>query len=151
MEDEAATIRQQEKEERARKRKEPKRAVAITHAQKAANRPTATLCGVAARPARIILGGAFRRDTSRINCPKCLELHWQILARASKHHVPQPKPKPDMWELLKGRIQEYTEVAVAESWKGGGDPADMEIHELRLKLTWIELCNHIARMKEELT
>lgn len=149
MEDEAATNRAQSREEAARKRKVKRKSVIITHAQKATDKPMHTLCGVAAHPRRIILGGAFRRDTSRINCPKCLELHWQILARASKDYAPEPKP--DMWELLKGRIQEYTEAAIAESWKGGGDPADTEIHELRLKLTWIELCNHIARMKEELT
>jgi hypothetical protein len=59
--------------------------------------------------------------------------------------------KLDPWETLKGRIQEYTEAAIAESWKGGGDPSDIEIHELRLRLTWIELCNHIARMKESFT
>ena len=71
--------------------------------------------------------------------------------KGPKRAPPRPPKKPDMWELLKGRIQEYTEAAIAESWKGGGDPADIEVHELRLKITWLELCNHIARMKEELT
>lgn len=72
-------------------------------------------------------------------------------AIATKLKRTKNKPKPDMWEILKGRIQEYTEAAIAESWKGGGDPNDTEIHELRLKITWLELCNHIVRMKEELT
>lgn len=61
------------------------------------------------------------------------------------------KPKLDMWDLLYARIHQYTEAAIAESWKGGGDPADMEIMELHLKLARLELTNHIARMKEELT
>lgn len=59
--------------------------------------------------------------------------------------------KPDNWETLYTRINAYVEAAIAESWKGGGDPSDIEIHEMRLKITRMELTNHIERIKAEHT
>lgn len=59
--------------------------------------------------------------------------------------------KADPWKVLFSLISDYVEAAIADSWKGGGDPADFEIHELQLKLARITLTNHIVRMKQELT
>lgn len=51
------------------------------------------------------------------------------------------------WDRLFTLINEYTEAAIGESWKGGGDPAEFEIHELRLKLAQSTLNYHIEMMK----
>jgi hypothetical protein len=48
---------------------------------------------------------------------------------------------------LRSLIKDYTAVAVAESWKGGGDPADVEMLELQLKLAWVKLHAHIEKMQ----
>jgi hypothetical protein len=59
--------------------------------------------------------------------------------------------KPDMWKQLMKLISNYREAAIAESWKGGGDPADVEVHEAYLKLTELQLSAHIEKMQRELT
>lgn len=53
------------------------------------------------------------------------------------------------WRVLVFYIQQYRDAAIAESWKGGGDPADIEVTELRLKLTRGELMSHIEKMRRE--
>lgn len=52
------------------------------------------------------------------------------------------------WLLLGKLIAAYVDAAVAESWKGGGDPDGVEILELRFKIANMELNNHIKRMQE---
>lgn len=61
----------------------------------------------------------------------------------------KPPKRADMWTRLVRLIGAYTEAAIVESWKGGGDPEEYEIKELRLKLARLELNNHIAFMKRE--
>lgn len=56
---------------------------------------------------------------------------------------------PTPWETLLTLIAVYAQAAVNESWKGGGDPAEFEIHELRLKLAAAELNSHIQQMKRD--
>ena len=53
------------------------------------------------------------------------------------------------WQILTQLIQNYASASVAESWKGGGDPADMDTLDARLKLTRIELNAHISKMMRE--
>jgi hypothetical protein len=59
--------------------------------------------------------------------------------------------KPDVWTLLYRLIHEYSEAAIVESWKGGGDPSEYEIKDMRLKIARMELTNHIERIKAEHT
>lgn len=56
---------------------------------------------------------------------------------------------PNKWETLYHLIGQYTGAAIADSWKGGGDPEDMEIIEIRLKLADAELRHHIDIMKRD--
>lgn len=51
------------------------------------------------------------------------------------------------WGKLCELIAEYAEAYVADSWKGGGDPADFAEIELRLKLQTERLNNHITKMQ----
>lgn len=44
-------------------------------------------------------------------------------------------------------IGEYRDAAVAESWKGDGDPAEMPVFEALLKLAETKLDAHIERME----
>ena len=55
----------------------------------------------------------------------------------------------DPWDILMTRIVRYRDAAVDESWKGGGDPADVGIMEARLALAWSELTAHIEKMKRD--
>lgn len=48
---------------------------------------------------------------------------------------------------LRTLIGEYRDAAVAESWKGGGDPAEMPVFEALLKLAETKLDAHIERME----
>lgn len=66
--------------------------------------------------------------------------------------LPRPKAveKIDPWHLLQQLIAAYVEAAIAESWKGGGDPMDYEVLELREKLTRVELANHIDKMRRDI-
>ena len=57
--------------------------------------------------------------------------------------------KRTSWQILTVLIQNYASASVAESWKGGGDPADVETLDTRLKLARIELNAHIAKMIRE--
>lgn len=60
------------------------------------------------------------------------------------------KPKPDFWKQLEQLIKNYTEAVVADSWKGGGDPADIPLIEATLELERLKLERHIDKMKQEL-
>lgn len=62
-----------------------------------------------------------------------------------------PKKPADSWETLRELIAEYAEAYVADSWKGGGDPADFEVIEARLKLQTALLSAHIEKMERELS
>lgn len=76
-------------------------------------------------------------------------------------HLQQRKPpkraakvksaRIDPWDALLRLIGRYSEAAISDSWKGGGDPADVETIKLRLKLARMELIGHIEKMKRELT
>ena len=101
------------------------------------------------------------KSVPNISCKKCKHRHpaeltcgeAAAIAKANGWKPQEPKPaakKPDVWATLYERINAYTDAAIGESWKGGGDPNDVEVHELRLKLTQVELSNHIERMKAEL-
>lgn len=62
----------------------------------------------------------------------------------------QPKKaKLDPWKQLGRLIKRYVEAAIADSWKGGGDPEDYETLELRFRLAHVELVSHIEKMKRE--
>jgi hypothetical protein len=60
----------------------------------------------------------------------------------------KPKP-PNDWEVLADLVQKYADAQEAESWKGGGDPNDIEVLELRLKLARVEMESHVAKMRRE--
>lgn len=55
-----------------------------------------------------------------------------------------------LWDTLTALIAQYRDAAIDESWKGGGDPADVEIMEARLILAQAELSGHIQQMRREL-
>mgnify|MGYP001256503530 CR=1 FL=1 len=57
--------------------------------------------------------------------------------------------KSSVWVELLRRIESYKDAAVAESWKGGGDPADVEVLELNLKLTEAQVRQHLEVMRRE--
>lgn len=61
------------------------------------------------------------------------------------------KKKPDLWAELQQFIANYVDAAIADSWKGGGDPADCEVIEARFKLAHLELQAHIEKMHREYT
>lgn len=88
------------------------------------------------------------RDEDEI---KAQEAEEKARKRKPPKRAAKATPKRDPWVTLLQLISAYAEAAVTESWKGGGDPADIEIHELRLRIARIELSNHIAAMKEEFT
>lgn len=67
------------------------------------------------------------------------------VAVARKHKAAKPNP----WETLGALIEQYRDAAIGESWKGGGDPADVEIMEARLTLARAELNGHIQQMQRE--
>jgi hypothetical protein len=57
----------------------------------------------------------------------------------------------DQWAELMRRIEEYRDAAIAESWKGGGDPVDVPAIDAQLQLAEALLNSHIEKMKRELT
>lgn len=59
------------------------------------------------------------------------------------------KRKQDKWSRLCQLIGNYAAASVAESWKGGGDPASVETLEARLELTRAELNEHIATLRRD--
>lgn len=61
--------------------------------------------------------------------------------------VKRAAPIDQDWERLSELINVYRDMAILDSWKGGGDPEDYEVVELRLKLASMELQSHIAKMK----
>lgn len=84
--------------------------------------------------------------------------------KAAKHGKPNPPPKNPsaatkeslkngsdrLWAELIHMIDNYAVASIAESWKGGGDPQDVDVLEMRLKLTRLELEAHIAKMRRDL-
>lgn len=50
---------------------------------------------------------------------------------------------------LRFLISEYVDAAVAESWKGGGDPADIPVLDAQLELAKAKLYGHIEKMERE--
>jgi cob(I)alamin adenosyltransferase len=66
----------------------------------------------------------------------------------------KPKPskpvKKDKWQVLVRLIQSYADAQQADSWKGGGDPSEVEVHEARLVLARAELNAWIEQTKREL-
>ena len=52
-----------------------------------------------------------------------------------------------MFTELKSLISDFAAVSVAESWKGGGDPADVSVLEARLTLATLRLEAHIQKME----
>jgi len=57
------------------------------------------------------------------------------------------RKKPDDWGNLRKLIAGYVEAAIADSWKGGGDPADIDVKEAMLELTRAKLEAHITKMQ----
>lgn len=53
------------------------------------------------------------------------------------------------WDTLRRLISEYVDAAIAESWKGGGDPAEMPLLEAREQLAKAQLEVHIHRMERD--
>jgi hypothetical protein len=51
------------------------------------------------------------------------------------------------FNTLRTLIGDFAQAAIAESWKGGGDPAEMPVFEAQLKLAEIKLDSHIKRME----
>lgn len=62
----------------------------------------------------------------------------------------KPQPTPVWWDQLEQLIIQYRDAAIAESWKGGGDPADIKVTELNLQLSELKLSAHIEKMKRDL-
>lgn len=67
----------------------------------------------------------------------------------SKKKVKARKPT-NMWLQLVRLINAHANMRVADSWSGGGDPNDVEIHAVRLKLARLELTTHIRAMRDRL-
>ena len=57
--------------------------------------------------------------------------------------------KLDHWRKLLQLIKDYAEARIAESWKGGGDPADIPVIEANEKLAEANLFSHIEKMRRE--
>lgn len=51
------------------------------------------------------------------------------------------------FHTLRTLIGEFAQAAIAESWKGGGDPAEMPVFEAQLKLAETKLDAYIERME----
>jgi hypothetical protein len=114
-------------------------AIKDTHA--AANGAgTQTLCGAKVPRACIRVGGAFN---GKVSCKKCRELHQKITGKVAA------PAKADPWAILNQLIMAYAEAAIADSRKGGGDPADFEVIELREKLARAELASHLEVMRRK--
>jgi hypothetical protein len=54
-----------------------------------------------------------------------------------------------MWEVLSGLIKNHVEAQIADSWKGGGDPADYELCEVAAKYAELQLQRHIEEIRKE--
>lgn len=53
------------------------------------------------------------------------------------------------WAKLRIRIRDFTSAAIAESWKGGGDPADMPIIDKELELATLKLNLQLDKMERD--
>jgi hypothetical protein len=72
------------------------------------------------------------------------------ITRASQEKAAK-EVKVSSWDTLRTLIVEYAEAYVADSWKGGGDPADFEVVEAQFKLALAQLNAHIDKMERELS
>lgn len=74
-------------------------------------------------------------------------------------HVPKQKPIQKviesqgvrLWTELRQLIASYAEAAIAESWKGGGDPEEIPILEMELAIAKQKIENHLKRMEDWFT
>jgi hypothetical protein len=57
--------------------------------------------------------------------------------------------KKNRWRQLRYLIDAYSDAAIHDSWKGGGDPSDIEVIELRLKLADAELGAYLTKLERE--
>lgn len=69
--------------------------------------------------------------------------------KKSKASTKVKPSKSDQWQTLSKLINHYLECGIADSWKGGGDPADMDMIELRFKIAHAELNAHMTRMQRD--
>lgn len=60
------------------------------------------------------------------------------------------KKQKDKWRELARLIQAYADAQEADSWKGGGDPADTLVIEAQLQLARVQLTAHVEKMRREL-
>jgi hypothetical protein len=68
--------------------------------------------------------------------------------RAAKDRPPTTgREAVSEFQTLRTLIGEYAQAAVADSWKGGGDPAEIPIFEAQLTLAQTKLDAHIERME----
>lgn len=59
------------------------------------------------------------------------------------------KKQRDDWQILPDLIAAYAAAVVADSWKGGGDPADYPVIEAELELAKAKLETHIAKLRRQ--
>lgn len=57
--------------------------------------------------------------------------------------------KPDKWVSLMRFIQNYADAQEANSWKGGGDPADVPVIEAQLQLAKAQLEQFIEILRRD--
>jgi hypothetical protein len=55
----------------------------------------------------------------------------------------------EMWERLSELTDEFAAAAIADSWKGGGDPLDGPVIEAELLKTKYALEAHISKIRRE--
>lgn len=59
------------------------------------------------------------------------------------------RKQEDKWGKLVRLIRRYTDAAICESWKGGGDPESAPLLEARLELARTELNEWIAMLRRD--
>ena len=89
-------------------------------------------------------GMVRHRGSKKQHAAEVKKTHEFLFGKSEKK---KPADKKDAWEVLRSLIKDYAEAAIADSWKGGGDPADYELIETRLKLAEIELQRHVEEMR----
>jgi hypothetical protein len=61
-----------------------------------------------------------------------------------------PSKTNEQFKRLTALVAAYAEAAIADSWKGGGDPAEFDVLEARLALARAELNAHMEVMRREI-
>lgn len=56
-------------------------------------------------------------------------------------------PTVSRYDVLRSLIYQYAEAHEADSWKGGGDPADVPVIEANLALAYARMNRHIEDME----